>query len=49
MERRYLDAQVRRDLRKKMVFIAGPPQVRKTTLAKQLPGAAASLLCWAQT
>jgi predicted AAA+ superfamily ATPase len=32
--RRYLDAQVRRDLARKMVFVAGPRQVSKTTLAQ---------------
>jgi len=36
---RYLEPQVRRDLKKKMVFIAGPRQVGKTTLAKQVLGA----------
>ena len=35
--RRYLDAQVRRDLERKMVFVAGPRQVGKTTLAQGLP------------
>ena len=29
---RYLEAQVRQDLRRKMVFVAGPRQVGKTTL-----------------
>jgi len=37
--RRYLEAQVRRDLERKMVFIAGPRQVGKTTLARALPNA----------
>lgn len=46
MASRYLDAQVRRDLRKKMVFVAGPRQVGKTTLAKALPGAAKGYLNW---
>jgi predicted AAA+ superfamily ATPase len=31
--KRYLEPQVRRDLGKKMVFVAGPRQVGKTTLA----------------
>ena len=31
---RYLVPQVRQDLAKKMVFVAGPRQVGKTTLAK---------------
>lgn len=44
--RRYIDAQVRKDLTKKMVFVAGPRQVGKTTLAKRLPGAAAGYLNW---
>ncbi|MBI2891715.1 MAG: ATP-binding protein [Nitrospirae bacterium] len=33
---RYLLGQVRRDLRRKMVFVAGPRQVGKTTLALQV-------------
>ncbi len=35
---RYLAPQVRKDLRRKMVFVGGPRQVGKTTLAKQLLG-----------
>jgi predicted AAA+ superfamily ATPase len=35
---RYLVDQVRRDLRRKMVFLGGPRQVGKTTLARQLLG-----------
>jgi hypothetical protein len=46
MLRRYLDAQVRRDLERKMVFVAGPRQVGKTTLARSLPGAARGYLNW---
>ena len=38
---RYLVPQVRRDLARKMVFVAGPRQVGKTTLARSLPGARA--------
>ncbi|MCH7914074.1 MAG: ATP-binding protein [Deltaproteobacteria bacterium] len=38
MRRRYLNAQVRRDLARKMVFIAGPRQVGKTTLARSIWG-----------
>lgn len=34
--RRYLDAQVRADLEEKMVFVAGPRQVGKTTMAKSM-------------
>lgn len=43
---RYLVPQVRRDLAKKMVFVAGPRQVGKTTLAKRLTGAKAGYLNW---
>ncbi len=44
--RRYLDAQVRRDLSRKMVFLVGPRQVGKTTLARSLPGASKGYLSW---
>jgi uncharacterized protein len=44
--RRYLAPQVRADLARKMVFVAGPRQVGKTTLARSLPGAAAAYLSW---
>ena len=43
---RYLAAQLRADLARKMVFLAGPRQVGKTTLARSLPGAAAGYLNW---
>ncbi len=43
---RYLLRQIERDLDKKMVFVAGPRQVGKTTLARHLPGAAAGYLNW---
>lgn len=43
---RYLEAQVIRDLERKMVFVAGPRQVGKTTLARNLPNAAAGYLNW---
>jgi hypothetical protein len=43
---RYLLAQIKADLAKKMVFVAGPRQVGKTTLARSLPGAAAGYLNW---
>src|SRR5437867_13294943 len=43
---RYLLPQVRRDLQRKMVFVAGPRQVGKTTLARSLPGAGAGYLNW---
>lgn len=44
--RRYLAQQVQRDLATKMVFVAGPRQVGKTTMARSLPGAAAGYLNW---
>jgi predicted AAA+ superfamily ATPase len=43
---RYLEPQIRRDLAKKMVFVAGPRQVGKTTLARNLPGGEAGYLNW---
>ena len=43
---RYLVPQIRRDLAKKMVFVAGPRQVGKTTLATSLPGGQAGYLNW---
>ena len=43
---RYLTASLRRDLARKMVFVAGPRQVGKTTLALGLPGARAAYLNW---
>lgn len=43
---RYLVPQVRRDLTRKMVFVAGPRQVGKTTLALSLTGARAGYLNW---
>ena len=46
MERRYLDAVVRADLEAKMVFVAGPRQVGKTTLAKQILPDPAGYLNW---
>jgi predicted AAA+ superfamily ATPase len=36
VSRRYLEAALRADLRSKMAFLAGPRQVGKTTLARQL-------------
>ncbi len=44
--KRYLASQVEADLAKKMVFVAGPRQVGKTTLAKSLPDAVAGYLNW---
>ncbi|MGQ0505687.1 MAG: ATP-binding protein, partial [Myxococcaceae bacterium] len=43
---RYLTAQVRADLERKMVFLAGARQVGKTTLARSLPGARRGYLNW---
>jgi len=43
---RYLYAQIQADLKKKMVFVAGPRQVGKTTLALSLPRAAQAYLNW---
>ena len=43
---RYLAAAVRADLARKMVFVAGPRQVGKTTLALSLPGARRGYLNW---
>jgi len=45
-QKRYLTAQVEADLRRKMVFVAGPRQVGKTTLARSLRGAPAGYLNW---
>jgi len=36
--KRYLQSQILKDLQRKMVFVAGPRQVGKTTLALGLPG-----------
>ncbi len=46
LRRRYLTPQVEHDLGRKMVFVAGPRQVGKTTLALSLPGARAGYLSW---
>jgi hypothetical protein len=43
---RYLLPQVRKDLARKMVFVAGPRQVGKTTLARSLNGGSAGYLNW---
>ncbi|MBM4318516.1 MAG: ATP-binding protein [Deltaproteobacteria bacterium] len=43
---RYLAPSVLRDLQAKMVFVSGPRQVGKTTLARGLPGAEAGYLSW---
>ena len=44
--RRYLAAQIRRDLARKMVFVAGPRQVGKTTLVLAVPDARPGYLNW---
>lgn len=43
---RYLRDQIVRDLAAKMVFVAGPRQVGKTTLALSIPDAAEGYLSW---
>jgi len=45
-ELRYLHEQVVADLARKMVFLAGPRQVGKTTLSLGLPGGSAAYLSW---
>jgi predicted AAA+ superfamily ATPase len=44
--KRYLAAQVDADLKRKMVFVAGPRQVGKTTLALALPGGRRAYRNW---
>ena len=46
MIQRYLTAQVSQDLNRKMVFVAGPRQVGKTTFAKSLMTSAVGYLSW---
>jgi predicted AAA+ superfamily ATPase len=43
---RYLAHQLSRDIARKMVFVAGPRQVGKTTLALAVPGARSGYLNW---
>jgi predicted AAA+ superfamily ATPase len=43
---RYLTEQVKKDLSRKMVFLAGPRQVGKTTVSRSLPGGKAGYLNW---
>lgn len=43
---RYLAGQIRTDLERKMVFVSGPRQVGKTTLARGLLPAPAGYLSW---
>ena len=45
--KRYLEPQVHQDLKRKMVFVGGPRQVGKTTLACQILGTSgAGYLNW---
>jgi predicted AAA+ superfamily ATPase len=46
MKKRYLTEQVKADLKKKMVFVAGARQVGKTTLARQLLKSKKGYLNW---
>jgi len=46
MKKRYLAEQVKTDLKKKMVFVAGARQVGKTTLAKQILQSGNGYLNW---
>ena len=43
---RYLTPHIKRDLERKMVFVAGPRQVGKTTLSRALPQAKKGYLNW---
>jgi predicted AAA+ superfamily ATPase len=44
--KRYLEAPARADLVRKMVFVAGPRQVGKTTLARHVLGRRPGYLNW---
>ena len=46
LPQRSLRLQIEQDFTRKMVFVAGPVRVGKTTLAKSLPGAAKGYLSW---
>lgn len=46
MLKRYLEPQIRTDLARKMVFVAGPRQVGKTTLAKKVLRDPRGYLSW---
>src|SRR3990167_1429455 len=43
---RYLEDQIQKDLKEKMVFVAGPRQVGKTTLSKKLISSSKQYLNW---
>ena len=43
---RYLKDQIVNDLKKKMVFLSGPRQIGKTTLAKSIIGVKKGYLNW---
>lgn len=46
MQIRYLEPQVLKDLRRKMVFVGGPRQVGKTTLARRVLAGRQGYLSW---
>ncbi len=46
MKERYLEKQVRADLKEKMVFVAGPRQVGKTFMARRIIGAKERYFNW---
>ncbi|HFQ80645.1 MAG TPA: hypothetical protein ENK33_04645 [Desulfobacterales bacterium] len=46
MKTRYIQKQIVKDLKKKMVFISGPRQVGKTTLAKAVMTPESAYLNW---
>ncbi len=46
MRTRYIQKQIVKDLKKKMVFISGPRLVGKTTLAKAILTTESSYLNW---
>jgi hypothetical protein len=46
MKKRYIEKQIKNDLARKMVFLAGPRQVGKTTLAKKILPDKRGYLSW---
>lgn len=44
--KRYLTPQILADLKRKMVFVAGPRQIGKTTLGRSIPGGTQGYLNW---